>query len=110
MMKPTLEQYDPMGMDMLVEVHRIEQTESGILYGKVKVDPWFTVARVSSAVTEFDPGDKVMLRDPMNSAKITLGEKDYLQTSIHNVLGRVPKDAVSMLILPNGKEDSKVLN
>jgi len=108
-MMPSLEQYECMGMDVLVSIRKIEQTESGILYGKIKVDPWFTIASRSSIVKEFEIGDRVMLRDPTQSIKLTFDGMDYLQIGVHNVLGRVPKDLVSMIVSPNG-ESTKVLN
>ena len=97
-MKVALKPYEPMGTQILLEMTKKTESESGIKFAKAKIDQWMTIVKKGSVVPELEIGDKVLLADPSQSIRLSFDEHEYLQTSAHNVIGRVPVGA-SMLSL-----------
>lgn len=93
-MKVTLDVYEPMGTNILVELITKTETEGGIILGKGKIERWMEVIKIGTVVPEIEVGDIVLLGDPTNGVRLTFGDTEYLQSTVHNVIGRVPKKKV----------------
>jgi len=82
--------YEPMGTQILLEMTKKSESEGGIKFAKAKIDQWMRLVKKGSVVPEVEIGDHVLLADPSQSIRLTFEGNEYLQTSVHNVIGRVP--------------------
>ena len=95
----TLKDYEPLGSQIIVELVTKSTSEGGIILGKGKIDRWMECVKKGTVVPEIEVGDYVLLGDPTNGVRLTFGDVEHLQTTVHNVIGRIPKKNVKKVDL-----------
>lgn len=93
-MKVTLEDYTPLGTEVLLKPQIKTHSEGGLILGKEKTDRWFEVVKKGGLV---DPtiheGDFVIF-DIINTMQMHLefGGERYIQVNVHSVKGIVTRE------------------
>jgi len=93
--KVTLDNYEPIGHQVLVKLDIKGVTDSGIILDKKKADKWMLVTKVGSMVTAVVPGDLMIMGEPRGLIHLEFGGEMYMQVMEHDIAGRVPKNSLS---------------
>jgi len=92
----TLEDYEPIGHHVLLELEVTGQTDSGIILDKKKADKWMRVAKKGAMVSSVDLGDFVIMAEPRGLVHLDFGGKPYMQVMEHDLAGKVTPSKVSL--------------
>jgi len=88
-MKVELEQYEPLGNQILLKLDVKGTTDSGIILDKKKADKWMEVVKVGEMVTSVEVGDLAVMGEPRGMAHMSFGDEMYMQVSEHDLIGKV---------------------
>ncbi len=91
-MKVELEDYRPLGTEILLKPNVKTHSEGGVLLGQEKVDRWFEVVKLGNMVDKIlKPGDHVIFDMAMApQMNLTFGGELYIQVNMHSIKGMVP--------------------
>jgi hypothetical protein len=92
----TLEDYEPIGHHVLLELDVKGATDSGIILDKKKADKWMRVAKVGSMVTAVDPEDYVIMGEPRGLVHLDFGGTQFMQVMEHDLAGKVSPKKVDL--------------
>ena len=87
-----LDEYTPLGNDILVEVKEVEKTKAGVLLPQPQRDRIMKVLKVGSVVDGCKPGDWVLIGPHGNGVELPFVDGDGVnvltfQTGIHSIIG-----------------------
>jgi len=91
-MKVSLEDYQPLGTEVLIKPNIKTLSEGGVILGKEKVDRWFEVIKVGPMVDNvLSIGDYVVFDMAMSpQMTLTFDKELYVQINMHSIKGKVP--------------------
>jgi hypothetical protein len=92
----TLEEYEPIGHMVLLELDVKGTTDSGIILEKKKADKWMRVAKVGQMVTSVEPADYVIMGEPRGLVHLDFGGTQYMQVMEHDLAGKVSPKKVDL--------------
>jgi len=95
-MKFTLEEYEPIGHNVLLELNIKGATDSGIIYGKKKAEKWMRVAKVGAMASSVEVGDYVIMAEPRGIVHLEFGDTQYMQVMEHDLAGKVSPSKVDL--------------
>lgn len=88
-MKVELEQYEPLGNQILLKLEVKGTTDSGIILDKKKADKWMEVVKTGEMVTALEVGDFAVMGEPRGMAHMSFGDEMYMQVSEHDIIGKI---------------------
>jgi co-chaperonin GroES (HSP10) len=96
-MKYGLEDYEPMGYQVLVRVEASNTTESGIILQKAKAEKFMEVVKCGSMVSALEVGDLILMDAPTQGmVQLKFGDIHYIQIDERNVAGKIPLSKAKM--------------
>ncbi len=92
-MKITLDDYKPLGTEILLKPTIKTHSEGGLMLGKEKTDRWFEVIKMGNLVPEEIVAGDFVIFDLINTLQMHLefGGDRYIQINVHNVKGIVAR-------------------
>ncbi len=95
-MKIGLEDYEPLGHQVLLKMNIRDVSEGGIILDKSKASKWMEVTKIGSMVSSVEPGDMVVMSQPHSMVQLKFGKNQYLQFTEHDIAGKVPLGKIKL--------------
>ncbi len=89
-MNVIIDDYEPMGNQVLLRLEIKGTTESGIIMNKKQADKWMEVVKVGDGVNTISVGDLAIMGEPRGMAHMNFGDESYIQVAEFDIIGKVP--------------------
>ena len=89
----TLEDYEPMGYQVLVQIEAKGTTDAGIVLPKAKAEKFMEVVKVGNLVDKdsVQVGDLILMDNPTQGmVQLKFGTIQYIQIDVRNIAGKIP--------------------